>query len=315
MNTDTIKILLIEDEQAHCELIRRAFQEKPFGYELGVVHSLSEAREWILQSAPDLLLLDYLLPDGKGLDFYSQEIHPTTLPFILMTSYGDEQLATEALKSGALDYVVKSDERFWDMPHIVDRAWREWNHILERQRAEKALQESEKKYRIIFETTSTANMIVNKDMTIAMVNAEFEKISGYSKQAIEGKKSWQDIVIHEDFEKMCDYHRRRRQGKSAPNKYSFRFIDKDGQVKHCLMCVSLLAETQQSIASIIDISEQRRAEGNSWQNPRNRNCCWIILRLRSGIFQILRDIRQPTEPEPNFWGIPRRNWCRRASMK
>jgi PAS domain S-box-containing protein len=261
MNTDTIKILLIEDEQAHCELIRRAFQEKPFGYELGVVHSLSEAREWILQSAPDLLLLDYLLPDGKGLDFYSQEIHPTTLPFILMTSYGDEQLATEALKSGALDYVVKSEERFWDMPHIVDRAWREWNHILERQRAEKALQESEKKYRIIFETTSTANMIVNKDMTIAMVNAEFEKISGYSKQAIEGKKSWQDIVIHEDFEKMCDYHRRRRQGKSAPNKYSFRFIDKDGQVKHCLMCVSLLAETQQSIASIIDISEQRRAEG------------------------------------------------------
>jgi response regulator of citrate/malate metabolism len=60
---------------------------------------------------------------------------PGPFPIMLMTSYGNEQVAVEAIKSGALDYVVKSPEAFADMPHTVARALREWNLLTERREA------------------------------------------------------------------------------------------------------------------------------------------------------------------------------------
>jgi signal transduction histidine kinase len=53
-----------------------------------------------------------------------------------MTSHGDEQLAVEAIKAGALDYVVKSENTLTDMPHIAERALREWTHIKAKEKAE-----------------------------------------------------------------------------------------------------------------------------------------------------------------------------------
>jgi signal transduction histidine kinase len=56
-----------------------------------------------------------------------------------MTSYGDETMAVEAMKAGALDYIVKSEAAFNDMFHIVERALRQWHEITERKRAEKEI--------------------------------------------------------------------------------------------------------------------------------------------------------------------------------
>ena len=60
-------------------------------------------------------------------------------------------------------------------------------------RAEQAVADSEARYRTIFETTSTATMIVEEDMTISMVNAEFVKESGFSKAEIEGRRRWTEL--------------------------------------------------------------------------------------------------------------------------
>ncbi|MGQ9570705.1 MAG: PAS domain S-box protein [Thermodesulfovibrionales bacterium] len=57
-----------------------------------------------------------------------------------------------------------------------------------RKKAEEALRASEEKYRVVFETTGTAIVIVEDDI-ISMVNTEFEKLSGYPKEEVEGKKA------------------------------------------------------------------------------------------------------------------------------
>ena len=60
-----------------------------------------------------------------------------------MTSHGDEQVAVEAMKAGALDYVVKTEATLTEMPRIAERALREWGHITERRRAEETAQHAQ----------------------------------------------------------------------------------------------------------------------------------------------------------------------------
>jgi len=133
--------------------------------------------------------------------------------------------------------------------------------ITERRQAEAKLKESESKYRAIFETTGVATIIVEEDATISLANTEFEKLSGYSKKEIEGKKSWAEFVLKDDLEKMKAYHRWRRiDPATAPKQYEFRFVDRKGNVKDIFLTVDLIQGTKKSVASLLDITERKQAE-------------------------------------------------------
>ena len=138
VNRTQIRVLLVEDEEAHAELIQRAFEPQEELMSLTVAGTLAEARRVLTQAPPDLVLVDLLLPDGRGIELLPGEGETAGLPFVVMTSHGDEKVAVEALKAGALHYVVKSVATLSDMPQIVERALREWGHVVERQRAEEA---------------------------------------------------------------------------------------------------------------------------------------------------------------------------------
>ena len=133
--------------------------------------------------------------------------------------------------------------------------------ITERKQAEQTLRESEERYRVTFESTGTALMIVEEDTTLSLVNSRFEELSGYSKEEIEGKKSWTEFVHKDDLERMKEYHRLRRiRADLAPGNYEFRFVDRYGRVKDVLVTIAIIPGTKKSIASLLDISERKRAE-------------------------------------------------------
>jgi len=100
-----------------------------------VVRTLEEFRHRSASHRPDLALLDLNLPDGKAVEVLTNPPEAGPFPIIVITSYGNEQLAVQAIKSGALDYVVKSPEAFAEMPHTVARALREWTLLTERRDA------------------------------------------------------------------------------------------------------------------------------------------------------------------------------------
>ena len=146
----------------------------------------------------------------------------------------------------------KGDVKFYD--GVIE-------DITVRKAIEEALRESENNYRAIFENTGTAIVIIEEDTTISLVNTEFERISGYSKNEVEGKKSWVDLVVKEDHERMEKYHRRRRiEPDLVPSRYSCRFIDKSGNVKDALLNVALIPGTRKSVVSALDITEQMQVE-------------------------------------------------------
>ncbi len=133
--------------------------------------------------------------------------------------------------------------------------------IRERKRMDKKLQESEDKYRSIFENTGTATVIIEEDMTISLTNTEFLKLCGYTKKEVEGKMSWSDFVVKEDLEWMKKYHKSRRIVTGlAPKNYEFRFVDKVGFNKNIFLTIDLIPGTKKSVASLLDITQRKQME-------------------------------------------------------
>ena len=137
-----------------------------------------------------------------------------------------------------------------------------YDDITDRRLAEKELKESEEKYRTVFENTGTAMIIVEEDMTISVTNRQFEQLSGYSKEEIENKMKWTELVIPEDLERMKEYHLlRRKEKESAPTSYEFSLRDKLGGIKNMWLKVGMIPGTKKSVASLTDITDRKTYEG------------------------------------------------------
>jgi PAS domain S-box-containing protein len=133
--------------------------------------------------------------------------------------------------------------------------------ITERIQAEEALQVGENRYRSVFENTGTVMLIVNEDMTITLANQEFEKLTGFSRREIEGKKKWTEFVHPPDLERMIDQHKLRRSGQGkAINRYEFQLVRKDGALRDIMLTVDLIPGTKSSVASLLDITDRKQAE-------------------------------------------------------
>ncbi len=116
-------------------------------------------------------------------------------------------------------------------------------------------------YRVIFENTGTAILLLEEDTTISLVNSEFEKLSGYAKHEIEGKLSWTTFVHQDDLSRMIENHKKRRaQSESVPRNYEFRFIDRNGDAKYISLTIEMVPETKRSIASLINITENKQIQ-------------------------------------------------------
>jgi two-component system response regulator HydG len=100
------KILLVEDDITFSQLLQDFLHKK--GHAVEAVHTVKQSLKLLEQQEFDLLLLDYRLPDGIGLDVFVK-VHENGLktPAIIMTSFNDVRTAVKAIQAGAFDYITK----------------------------------------------------------------------------------------------------------------------------------------------------------------------------------------------------------------
>ena len=179
-------ILLVEDNAAHVELILRAFSSTLPECKVDTCSSLGKAQELISSHLPQVVITDLNLPDGKGLQLLA-ESQQQPYPLILMTSYGDENIAVDAIKSGAYDYIVKSPENFDTMPRAAERVLREWDNTTNTLRIQKELFHKEREQAEILDSITDGVITTNEEGIILTFNKASENIFGLTSNEAVGK--------------------------------------------------------------------------------------------------------------------------------
>lgn len=143
-------LLIADDDPGLLRLTSRTLGRE--GFHVSTASSGEEAIAWLERDRPDLLLLDLKLNDVDARQMISRLRESGRLPdFVIITGQGDERVAVEMMKHGALDYLVK-DADFLDLlPARVHRVIEQIERARKLEAAERALRLSEQRFRIALE--------------------------------------------------------------------------------------------------------------------------------------------------------------------
>ena len=254
-------VLVVEDDPLQASLIRRSLERAGRGYQVRVVDSLDAFRMAADEQLPDVALVDLNLPDGRATEILTGEPEAGRFPILIMTAHGDEATAVSALRSGALDYVVKSDENIAGLPRIVERAMREWSLRIEKARTISALRESEARYRLFVEAANDGIWAMDSSFGTTFVNAKMCEMLGYTREEMLGRPVT-DFMFPEDLAAHGVEMRRRENGEAG--RYERRFRRRDGTPCHTTVSATALRHPDGSFggsfATFADVTEQRRSE-------------------------------------------------------
>jgi len=164
-------------------------------------------------------------------------------------------------KPGMIDRMFKGIS-LWQLKKEVHDVIEEYEGSLkERDRLINELTGSEDKYRSLFENTATANAIIESDLTISLVNNEFENLVGHEKPEIENRWNFKTIINPADFMKFNSHLSEEIANNPHLSKnLEFRLIAKNGFEKNVICKIGRIPSSLKIIASMIDVTEMKRAQ-------------------------------------------------------
>ncbi len=294
MNSQCIKVLLIEDNPGDTRLIKELFSEcAPGSFELRCVALLSKGFAILESEEIDIILLDLSLPDSQGFETFIR-VHDRTpeIPIIILTGFDDETLAIKAVKEGAQDYLAKGhvsrhllaraaryaierkrteealrkvrDElelRVQERTAELESANEELRcEIAERHRAEEAILVSEEKYRCLFEESRDSIAIITRAGEFLDINQAGLDLFGYTRSELMTKNISQLYVRPSDRKKYKEQIER----EGSLRDYALRFLKKNGQEMDCVLTSTLKYSKDGNILGyqgiFRDVTEQKQME-------------------------------------------------------
>ncbi|MEW6088827.1 MAG: diguanylate cyclase [bacterium] len=132
-----VKVLVVEDNNDHAFLVKRALEKTPEFFLVKVVDSVEKCLEEIQKGEFNIIISDYKLPGFTGLTLLSQlKKKNIDLPLVMLTGSGNEEIAVKAMKEGAYDYVIKEPDYFKTIPLVIRRALDRYRDKKEKERLE-----------------------------------------------------------------------------------------------------------------------------------------------------------------------------------
>jgi two-component system cell cycle sensor histidine kinase/response regulator CckA len=225
---EPISVLLMEDDPGLARLFQKRLEK--MGYSADIARDGKEGIEMYGKGNYDIVALDQNMPKYDGLEVIRILSSRAQLPpLVMVTGAGDEKIAVEAMKLGALDYIVKDpDGQYLELlPTVFQRVLNQQALLAEKRRIENALKESEEQLRDLFENTSDLIQSVSPDGHFLYVNCEWLNCLKYSKEEI-AQLSLSDIIHPEHRESYMKIFKRLLSGEIITS-IETSFISKDGE--------------------------------------------------------------------------------------
>jgi PAS domain S-box-containing protein len=276
----SLRILHLEDDPTDTQLVQETLDAAGIACDVRRVETEAEFATTLQQGSVDLILADYTLPSFDGLSALKIAQHDCPqLPFIFVSGTLDEELAIEALKIGATDYVFKT--RLSRIVPSVRRALREAEGRAEMRRAEEALRRSEAylaEAQRLSHTGSFGWVVSSGEL---YWSHETFRIFGYDPDAHITIDRVVERTHPEDRSFLIESMERVSRGRAAFD-WEHRLLMPDGTIKY-LHVVGHPNESEfggfEFVGAITDITERKRSESDL------RNAIDEIKRLRDQLYK------------------------------
>jgi PAS domain S-box-containing protein len=258
----TYTLLVVEDAPTDRELYQRfLLKDSSCDYNLLTSESVLEGLEFCLTRSIDVILLDYQLPDGDGLEFLvalTAQSDGNPPPVVMLTGQGDETIAVQAMKLGAQDYLVKSNLT----PELLQLSIRNAisNDRFRQQLAqsEQARIEAERDRDRFFDLSIDLLAIANFEGYFLRLNPAWEKLLGFSNAELMARP-YLDLVHPDDLESTVAEAKGIRRG-TAVIEFENRYRCQDGSYRWLLWNSTPDVEQNVSYAIAHDITDRKQIE-------------------------------------------------------
>ena len=258
-----LTVLVIEDSEDDTLLLLRELRRGGYDPVHERVQSAKEMEEALAREAWDLVVSDHSMPAFSSLAALEmlRESGFVDVPFIIVSGQIGEAAAVEAMKAGAQDYIMKDN-----MARLVSAISRELGEAevrRDRRWAEKALRESEERFRSLVQYASDIILVLDAEGTIRYESPAVERVLGYSPEERIGKSTF-DLLHPDDVEKVRKVLREYLgRPEARPPTIEYRVRARDGAWRH-LEAVSTNLLRDPSVGGIVvnarDITERKRSE-------------------------------------------------------
>lgn len=255
MKRQPIRLLLVEDEGSYAELIQEVLADSP-GSEFSVTHvaCLDDALRQLETARFDLVLQDLTLPDAEGLSSYEQvyAASPGT-PIIVLTGLDDQNIALQAVREGAQDYLVKGQVDAKMLVRII-------HYAIERKAAAQALRESEEFFRLISENVTDLIAVLDTQGRRIYNSPSYRSLLG-DPALLRGTNSFGEIHPEDRAKVERTFHRTVETGEG--HRVEYRMLLKDGTIRYIESQGNAIKDHQGKTRKVVvisrDVTENRNA--------------------------------------------------------
>lgn len=285
------RILMVEDDRIDRMAFDRFVKREGFPWDYVWAGSVAETREKLTAGDFAAAVIDYRLGDGTAFDLLEKMV---TLPVIVVTGAGDEEIAVRAMRRGAYDYLVKDRDGHYlkTLPAILENAIRHkqneielarhrrnlerlvaertaelQNEILERKTAEEALAAEKELLRVTLESIGDGVISTDTDGRVMMINRAAEVLTGWSRQEATGQPLDRVFrLLDETSRTPCENPARivLRSGQNAPLTPDVLLVSKDGAERVVADSGTPIRNREGAVVGVVlvfrDITHKRRME-------------------------------------------------------
>jgi PAS domain S-box-containing protein len=264
-----LRVLIVEDSEEDTLLIIRELKRGGFDPIHERVETAEAMKAALSTKTWDLILADYSMPHFSGLEAMKLfKESGLDLPFIIVSGSIGEDVAVEAMKSGAHDYLMKNN-----LARLVPSIQQELHEAEVRRKlkvSQNALQESEKRYRQVVENATEIIYTVDVKGNFTYGNPAGLKVTGYSLHDLR-ELNYMDLVVPDHRERVSQAYINQFRERRPTSYIEFPFFNKSGEIIWFGQNTSLVIEDGKVVGFHIiarDITERKQAEERLQERER-----------------------------------------------